>query len=203
VNEPAISFGNSRRYHQKSAMSDTPAAHRPPPPPAKMAAVPWHDELTGRVAAALAGEELQFETYLGQNFIVLSAARILDAVRFLHSSEQFDFLVDLTVVDYPKDTKRFELIYILYSFPRNSRVRLKTRVAENESPLSITSVFKGADWLEREAFDMFGVRFQDHPNLKRILLPDEWQGHPLRKDASIIGMDNEWVQAHLGIESGQ
>ena len=166
-------------------MSETPAAHRPPPPPAKMAATPWSDEFTVRMAAAFAGTELSFETYLGQNFVILPAASLLDTVQYLHSQEQFDFLVDVTVVDYPKDPKRFELIYILYSFPRNTRVRLKTRIAESESALSLTPIFKGADWLEREAFDMFGVRFQGHPNLKRILLPDEWQGHPLRKDASM------------------
>jgi NADH-quinone oxidoreductase subunit C len=143
------------------------------------------------------------QTYLGQDFIALPVSELLDAIRHFHSVEQFDFLVDLTAVDYPKDPQRFELIYILYSFPRNERLRIKTRIAENEAAPSITSVFKGADWLEREVFDMFGIRFEGHPDLKRILLPDDWQGHPLRKDASIIGMDNAWVQAHLGIESGQ
>lgn len=143
------------------------------------------------------------QTYLGQDFIALPVTQLLDAVRYFHASEQFDLLVDLTAVDYPKDQQRFELIYILYSFARNERIRLKTRIAEEEEAPSITSVFKGADWLEREVFDMFGIRFAGHPNLKRILLPDEWQGHPLRKDSSIIGMDNAWVQAHLGIESGQ
>ncbi len=143
------------------------------------------------------------QTYLGQDFITLPVSQLLEAVRHFHTAEQFDFLVDVTAVDYPKDAQRFELIYILYSFPRNERIRLKTRIAENESAPSITSIFKGADWLEREVFDMFGIRFEGHPNLKRILLPDEWQGHPLRKDSSIIGMDNAWVQAHLGIESGQ
>jgi NADH-quinone oxidoreductase subunit C len=143
------------------------------------------------------------QTYLGQNFITLPVSELLDAIRHFHSVEQFDFLVDVTAVDYPKDPQRFELVYILYSFPRNEHIRIKARIAENESAPSITSLFKGANWLEREVFDMFGIRFDGHPDLKRILLPDEWQGHPLRKDASIIGMDNAWVQAHLGIESGQ
>jgi NADH-quinone oxidoreductase subunit C len=182
-------------------MSETPASRAQPP--AHMAATVWESEFTARMANALRTAEVKFETYLGQNFVSLLASRVLEAVRYLHSAEEFDFLVDITAVDYPKDPQRFELIYILYSFARNERIRLKARTADDQAMPSLTSVFKGADWLEREAFDMFGIRFEGHPNLKRILLPDEWQGHPLRKDASIIGMDNAWVQAHLGIESGQ
>jgi NADH-quinone oxidoreductase subunit C len=163
----------------------------------------WESEFTARFSNAVGAAGVTFHTYLGQNFITLPAPRIVEAVQYLHSSEQFDFLVDLTAVDYPKDPQRFELIYILYSFPRNERIRLKAKVADKEAAPSLTSLFKGADWLEREVYDMFGIPFEGHPNLKRILLPDEWQGHPLRKDASIIGMDNNWVQAHIGIESGQ
>jgi NADH-quinone oxidoreductase subunit C len=173
------------------------------PPPAQMASVSWENEFTARLASAIGTTGVTFETYLGQNFVVVPASRVVEAVRYLHTSEEFDFLVDLTAVDRPKDAQRFELVYILYSFARNERIRLKTKIAESETALSLTGVFKGANWLEREVFDMFGIRFEGHPNLKRILLPDEWQGHPLRKDASIIGMDNNWVQAHLGIESGQ
>ena len=175
----------------------------PSQPPVEMASTPWESEFTIRFAGVLDSAEVNFETYLGQKFVVLPASGVVDAVRYLRSSEEFDFLVDLTAVDYPKHAQRFELIYILYSFARNERIRLKTRIAENEAAPSLTSVFRGANWLEREVFDMFGIRFEGHPNLKRILLPDEWQGHPLRKDASITGMDNTWVQAHLGIESGQ
>jgi len=173
------------------------------PPPAQMASTPWDSEFTARLANAFGTAGVTFETYVGQNFVILPASRIVEAVRYLYSSEQFDFLVDLTAVDRPKDPQRFELIYILYSFARNERIRLKTKISESEAALSLSGIFKGANWLEREVFDMFGIRFEGHPNLKRILLPDEWQGHPLRKDASIIGMDNTWVQAHLGIESGQ
>lgn len=172
-------------------------------PPAQMASVPWENEFTIRFALTLGKAELKFESYLGQNFVTLPPSLLIEAARRLRDSERFDFLVDLTAVDHPKDPLRFELIYILYSFAHNERIRLKTRVAETEAAPSITSIFPAADWLEREAFDMFGIRFEGHPNLKRILLPEEWQGWPLRKDASIIGMDNAWVQAHLGIESGQ
>ena len=131
------------------------------------------------------------------------AAVTADIIRFLRDEEQFDFLTDLTAVDRPKEPARFELVYILYSFIRNERVRIKTRLSDNEPMSSITSLFEAANWLEREVYDMFGITFTGHPHLKRILMPDEWHGFPLRKDASIIGMDNEWVQRNLGIESGQ
>lgn len=168
-----------------------------------MQATVWEGELPHNLAATLPDAELRCESYLSQNFISVSPQFLMALVTHLRDNEEFDFLVDLTAVDYPKEAARFELVYILYSFPRNERVRLKTRIAETEAAPSITSLFAAANWLEREAFDMFGIPFAGHPNLKRILLPDEWQGFPLRKEASIIGMDNDWVRTHLGIESGQ
>lgn len=182
-------------------MAEHPA--RTPAPPAVMASTPWDDATTQRLAAAFPGAGLKFESYLGQNFITCNLPDIETLIRHLRDHEQFDFLVDLTAVDYPKQQARFEIIYILYSFPRNERIRIKTHAAASVLVPSITSTFAAANWLEREAFDMFGIEFSGHPNLKRILLPDEWKGHPLRKDSSILGMDNDWVQAHLGIESGQ
>jgi NADH-quinone oxidoreductase subunit C len=168
-----------------------------------MQSTPWEGALPERLKQMFSGHGLAYQTYLGQNFITAPAAIVAGIIRFLRDEEQFDFLTDLTAVDRPKDPARFELIYILYSFARNERIRIKTRASENEPVPSITSVFEGANWLEREVYDMFGVTFTGHPNLKRILMPDEWHGFPLRKDSSIIGMDNEWVQSNLGIESGQ
>jgi NADH-quinone oxidoreductase subunit C len=181
------------------------AEHAPTPakaPPPMQTAV-WEGALANNLLAAFPDTEIKCESYLNQNFITVSAQSVATVVAYLRDHEQFDFLVDLTAVDRPKEQSRFELIYILYSFPRNERIRLKTRVAESENALSITALFAAANWLEREVFDMFGIRFAGHPNLKRILMPEDWQGFPLRKDASITGMDNDWVRAHLGIESGQ
>ena len=85
----------------------------------------------------------------------------------------------------------------------NQRIRVKARVRDGFRPPSLTPVFPGANWLEREVFDLFGIEFAGHPHLTRILLPDGWSGHPLRKDYSIIQMDNRWVRENLGIDSGQ
>jgi NADH:ubiquinone oxidoreductase subunit C len=82
-------------------------------------------------------------------------------------------------------------------------LRLKIPLAANEEAASLVSVWPVANWLEREIFDMFGIRFIGHPDLKRILLPEEWQGHPLRKDYDILKQDDAWVRENLGIESGQ
>lgn len=161
----------------------------------------WEGELPDRVRAAF--PDTAFHSYLNQHFIEAPARLAVELLSYLRDSEQFDMLVDLTAVDRPSEAQRFEIIYILYSFARNERVRVKTRVGESEAAPSVVSVYAGANWLEREVFDMFGVRFEGHPDLKRILMPDDWSGFPLRKEASITGMDNEWVRRNLGIESGQ
>jgi NADH-quinone oxidoreductase subunit C len=112
-------------------------------------------------------------------------------------------LSDLTAVDWPKREKRFDVVLNLYSFAKNERLRLKAHAADGEAVPSMVGVWLAADWLEREVFDMFGIVFSGHPNLKRILLPDEWQGYPLRKDYDILQQDTAWVRENLGIESGQ
>lgn len=163
----------------------------------------WEGELPTRLTEAIPDAEFKFESYLGQNFVTVPEHFLVRLVAHLRDGEHFDFLVDLTAVDHPKDPARFELVYILYSFPRNERIRIKARIAETEPATSIAPLFAAANWLEREVFDMFGIQFAGHPNLKRILMPEDWKGFPLRKEASIIGMDNDWVRTHLGIESGQ
>jgi len=95
------------------------------------------------------------------------------------------------------------VILNLYSFAKNERLRIKAHAADGEKVPSLVEVWIAANWLEREVFDMFGIKFDGHPDMKRILLPDDWKGHPLRKDYGILQQDNEWVQINLGIESGQ
>jgi NADH/F420H2 dehydrogenase subunit C len=168
-----------------------------------MQAVEWEGDLPIRLRSAFPGTPLAFRSYLRQNFIEAPASAIPQLVAFLKTTERFDTLTDLTAVDHPADEQRFEIVYILYSFPRNERLRIKTRAALDVPVPSIVAPFPGANWMEREVFDMFGIRFAGHPGLKRILLPEEWEGFPLRKENSITAMDNNWVKQNLGIESGQ
>ena len=142
-------------------------------------------------------------TYLGQKYLVADSSLIPELLQVLRDQEQFDYCVDITAVHYPDREKQFEVVWILYSFPHNERIRVKASYAETESVPSSVPIWPAANWLEREVFDMFGIRFEGHPDLKRILLPDGWKGHPLRKDYGIIQQDQEWVQINLGIESGQ
>ena len=174
-----------------------------PKVPATMATTPWENELTQGLAAAFGPAITEFPSYLGQNFLIAEPAAVRPILEYLENEAKFDYLVDLTAVDYPSRTERFELVYILYSFARNERLRVKTRVNAGEKPQSIVPVHLTANWLEREVYDMFGIEFADHPDLRRILMPDEWQGYPLRKDYKITQMDNQWVKENIGIPSGQ
>lgn len=98
----------------------------------------------------------------------------------------FEVLMDIAGVDYPGETPRFEVVYHLYSISRQARLRLKVRVPEEDPAVdTLVVLWKGANWYEREVFDMFGIRFRNHPELRRILLYDEFEGHPLRKDYPI------------------
>ncbi len=159
--------------------------------------------IEARLAELLPTETLEFGEFAGQSFAVTQPAAVIPILSALKHELRFDFLVDVTAVDYPKRSDRFDLIYVLYSFSRNERFRLKTRIPESAHPASATAVYQAANWLEREVYDMFGIEFAGHPNLTRILLPDGWSGFPLRKDYSIIQQDQAWVQRNLEIESGQ
>jgi NADH-quinone oxidoreductase subunit C len=116
-------------------------------------------------------------------------AFIREAVALLRDDAElrYNFFADLTCVDWHPTIPRFEVCYHLLSIPRKARVRLKVRLAEDEPIESITSVWPSADFYEREVFDLFGIRFVGHPNLKRILMPEDWEGHPLRKDYPVEG----------------
>jgi NADH-quinone oxidoreductase subunit C len=105
---------------------------------------------------------------------------------------RYDLLMDMAGVDYLGREPRFEVVYHLYSVPHNCRLRLKVRVSESDPIVpSVTSVWSTANWHEREAFDMLGIRFTDHPDLRRIYMPDDYPGHPLRKDFPALGPDVE------------
>jgi len=181
-----------------------PAAHAAPPkPPATMAATPWDSDLARELKERFGDRITETSTYLGQNFIVAKADSAIAVLEYLKLEADFDYLVDITAVDWPKRAERFDLVYIIYSFSRNERVRIKTHIADGFQPETAVGVHLTANWLEREVFDMFGIEFAGHPDMRRILLPEEWQGFPLRKEMGILQQDQRWVQENLGIESGQ
>jgi NADH-quinone oxidoreductase subunit C len=180
-----------------------PAAPPPPKAPATMAATPWESDLARELKQSFGESIRETSTYLGQNFIVAKPDAAIPILEYLKLESDFDYLVDITAVDWPKRAERFDIVYILYSFSRNERVRVKVFIADGFQPETAVGVHLTANWLEREVYDMFGIEFAGHPDMRRILLPDEWQGFPLRKDYGILQQDQRWVQENLGIESGQ
>ncbi len=110
----------------------------------------------------------------------------------------FDMLTDLTATHHPdKAGEEFDIIAQLYSTSKNERLRVKTAISEAEAATSVTDIWEGANWMERETYDMFGMKFNGHPDLRRILLPEDWPGFPLRKEYPIEYRDNEWTDKHL------
>ncbi len=123
--------------------------------------------------------------YRGDDTAIVTKEKIRDICFFLRDDPDllYNFMMDLTVVDYLGREPRFEVVYHLYSLAHNQRVRLKALVPESDLTIdSVVPVWVAADWFEREAYDMYGVVFQGHPNLRRILLYEGFEGHPLRKD---------------------
>jgi NADH-quinone oxidoreductase subunit C len=181
-------------------VSAAPAGPKAPPP---MATTPWESDLTKKLQEHFGAQMLEFFSYLGQEFLVAKPEAAVPILEFLKREAGFDYLVDVTAVDYPDRPERFDLIYILYSFPANQRIRVKIRIPDGFQPATAVGAHLTANWLEREVFDMFGIQFAGHPNMRRILMPDGWQGYPLRKDYPILRQDEAWVRENLGIESGQ
>lgn len=137
--------------------------------------------------------------FIGQLSVRIDASRIVEVCDFLkrHKETPFNYLSDLTCVHLPDRREApFEVVYNLYSIPANERVRLNV-AANGGGVASVTSVWPAANWLEREVYDLFGVVFNNHPDLRRLLLPPDWEGHPLRKDVSLEFVENNWTKEHL------
>jgi len=151
------------------------------------------DELkTYPVAAALA--EAEPDALVGGKFdreeltLEIAADQIVAACAYLKNEQKFVRLSTVTAVDRYPDEPRFEVVYHLHSPERNQRLRLKCRLGGGSPEIdSVTVVWRGANWYERETFDLFGIRFRNHPDLRRIMLPEDWEGHPLRKDYPVTG----------------
>ena len=126
----------------------------------------------------------------GELTIILQRTAIREACAILRDDPQlqFNFLCDITCVDWYPNEPRFDVVYELLAIPRRERLRLKVKLAGDDPSLeSITSVWPSANFFEREVYDLFGIRFSGHPNLRRIMMPEDWEGHPLRKDYPVEG----------------
>ena len=178
------------------------AGHPAPPKPAGPAATPWDSPMVAELKRQF-GSGLTPLTYLNQNYMEVDRTLIPEILQVLRDQHQFDYCVDLTAAHYPDRAQQFDVVWILYSFAHNERIRVKTKIADGETVPTSVNIWPTTNWLEREVYDMFGISFDGHPDMKRILLPDGWQGYPLRKDYGIIQQDDNWVQINLGIKSGQ
>jgi NADH-quinone oxidoreductase subunit C len=142
-----------------------------------------------RIRAAVPGLEPEAEADRGILWINIPKEALRAVMTVLRDDPELDYtmLSDLFGVDYPAREKRFDVVYNLLSLSRNRRVFLRVRVGENEPVPTVSDIFPNANWAEREVFDLFGIPFADHPDLRRILCPDDWDGYPLRKDYPLIG----------------
>jgi NADH-quinone oxidoreductase subunit C len=162
-----------------------PSGPTDPAPPADLATPAF----ITTVQTAFPGAIERIAYWLGDWSLVVAAAQLTGVAALLRDSEnaRFDSCSDVTATDWPPRAERFDVVYVLYSTRLKHRVRLKVRVADGGSVPSVASIWPAANWLEREVFDLFGIRFDGHPDLRRILMPDEWQGHPQRKDYPLEG----------------
>jgi len=201
-----VEQAKSRVAAVKESLATPPAAGTPKPPVKKKDEGPKptdaSDHSLVKKLKKQFGESIrEASEFVGQLSINVAADQIVPICTFLKSDSEapFDYLSDLTCVHYPeKKAAPFEVVYNLFSIPANERVRLKLQTTE-DGVESVTSVWPAANWLEREVYDLFGIQFRNHPDLRRLLLPPDWQGHPLRKDYPLEFIENVWTEEHLPV----
>ncbi|PLX79020.1 MAG: NADH-quinone oxidoreductase subunit C [Desulfuromonas sp.] len=136
--------------------------------------------------------------FRGETTVTVKKEQIVEVCTFLKKELGFNFLTDLCSVDYLGQDPRFMVVYQLYSIDKNDRLRIKAPVAETDARIeTVTCVWQTANWLERECWDLMGIEFVNHPDPRRILMPADWEGHPLRKDYPVQGPDREPYQGRL------
>jgi NADH-quinone oxidoreductase subunit C len=191
---------------EKAAAPPAPAAPGVPKPPVKKKEEgpkpvdASENTLVKKLKAQFNGVVTEASEFVGQVSVRIRPDSIVAVCEFLRddAESRFNYLSDLTCVHYPmRADAPLEIVYNLYSISRNERVRLKVSLAEGAPVDSVTGVWPTANWMEREVFDLFGVSFSNHPDLRRILLPPDWEGHPLRKDYPLEFIENEWTKRHL------
>jgi len=191
----------------KTAPPSPPSAPTAPAaaaPAAAAAAAPKADPLKAPVPsravdvlkARLPDQVLEVSFHCGEPIVRLRKERFVEILRLLRDDPElrFDYLSNLTAVHWPQKPQPFEIVYHLFSIPRRHRVTLKLEVADGEEAPTACGVWPTANWHEREVFDLFGIRFTGHPDMTRILMTDEWVGHPLRKEYPLEGKPEDHVQ---------
>ncbi|MEK6278892.1 MAG: NADH-quinone oxidoreductase subunit C [Acidobacteriota bacterium] len=190
---------------EKATAPQSPAAPGPPKAPVKKKEEgpkpvdASNHQLVKKLRAKFDGAVVEAAEFLGQLGIRISPDRVVDVCEFLRTDPdtRFNYLSDLTCVHFPlRQEAPLEIVYQLYSISRNERVRLKASLTD-ETVDSVTAIWPSANWMEREVYDLFGVTFRNHPDLRRILLPPDWEGHPLRKDYPLEFIENAWTRRHL------
>ncbi|HMF57254.1 MAG TPA: NADH-quinone oxidoreductase subunit C [Pyrinomonadaceae bacterium] len=208
-----IAEAKARAEAAKQAASDKPVAARPAAPVAGAPKPPVKKKEEGPKPTDASDNKIvkklrakfnetigEAQEFLGQLSIRVERARIVEVCDTLKTDKQtpFNYLSDLTCVNYPDHMDApFEIVYNLYSISANERLRLRVWVDETEGVESVTGVWPSANWMEREVFDLFGIPFRNHPDLRRLLLPPDWDGHPLRKDYPLEFIENNWTTKHL------
>jgi len=176
----------------------TPPGGAAPPKPAPAPAKPKGPApvdaaghpVVAALTAAVSGAVLGASELVGEVTVSVEPAKLVDACRFLKGTMGFTYLVDLTAVDWKERAPRFDIVYWMHSFERkNERIRLKVKVADGQACPTVSEVWLVANWMEREVWDLFGIPFEGHPDLRRILTWDGFHGHPLRKDFPVQGID--------------
>jgi NADH-quinone oxidoreductase subunit C len=178
---PAKAKAEGAKPDPKAAVPQGP----PDPPPLPETPRPdWVDALE----RALPGVT-SLSVHVNDWTVIAPVDRLVEVLTWMRDAPEarFDYCSDMTTVDWPPRAERFDVVYCLYSIPHRRRARVKARVADGQPVPTATGVWPATNWLEREIYDMFGIRFAGHPDLRRILMPDDWQGHPQRKDYPLEG----------------
>jgi NADH-quinone oxidoreductase subunit C len=201
--------GKSQEATSPAADKGTPpkaapvAVHKPAPSPRKGPSITTEitgDPLIDHIKKKFGEAITQAVATLGQQILRVKKESYVALCRFLRDADnaRFNMCNDLTAVHWPeRKGEEFDVVVNLYSVSKNRRLRIKVALADGEACPSVTSIWTGAGWMEREVYDMFGIRFDGHADLRRILLPSDWPGHPLRKEYPIEYRDNEWTDQHL------
>jgi NADH-quinone oxidoreductase subunit C len=141
---------------------------------------------------------IEVKEFRGETTVIVNKQDIIEICKYLRDALQYNLLTDVTAVDYLGQDQRFMVVYNLYSIPNKDRLRLKAAVTENDCTIdTVSGLWNSANWLEREVYDLFGIIFNNHPDLRRILMTDDWVGHPLRKDYPLQGPDREPYKGRL------